>query len=184
MTTQRRQTPPRQNAHLRAALRARRMLCLATQTPPIRVLPGPQPKAACVIALSGCGIGTGLIACADVATARAKPATAISLSIATLLSRLVRIAPTSCCPAARFGTLTRINDEHGPSAASRRPGRSRSFAKHSPSMLLAHFVGDARPSWAHDPAPRRRGPPSRGHETLGRNGYCTHRPSETIVMPR
>src|SRR5437764_4320321 len=112
MTTQRRQTPPRQNAHLRAALRARRMLCLATQTPPIRVLPGPQPKAACVIALSGCGIGTGLIACADVATTRAKPATAISLSIATLLSRLVS-PQHRCCPAARFGTLTRINDLHG-----------------------------------------------------------------------
>src|SRR6516225_8136275 len=29
-------------------------------------------------------------------------------------------------------------------AASRRPGRSRSFAKHSPCVLLAHFVGDAR----------------------------------------
>jgi hypothetical protein len=28
-------------------------------------------------------------------------------------------------------------------AASRRPCRSQSFAKHSPPMLLAHFIGDA-----------------------------------------
>jgi hypothetical protein len=53
-------------------------------------------------------------------------------------------------------------------------------AKHSPPMLLAHFVGDSRPSWAHDPAPRRRGPPSRGHETLGGNGYCTHSPAKPL----
>src|SRR5262249_5276577 len=34
-------------------------------------------------------------------------------------------------------------------AASRRPGRSRSIAKHSPPMLLAHFVGDAGPRQPH-----------------------------------
>ena|SRR5215831_15950826 len=39
MTTHRRQTPPCQNAHLRAALRAWRMVVLATQTPRTRVLP-------------------------------------------------------------------------------------------------------------------------------------------------
>jgi hypothetical protein len=55
------------------------MLCLATQTPPIRVLPGPQPKAAFAITLSGCEIGAGVIASADVATAKTKPAIAISL---------------------------------------------------------------------------------------------------------
>ena len=34
--------------------------------------------------------------------------------------------------------------------ASRRPGRSQSFAKHSPAMLLAHFVGDAFSRHAHE----------------------------------
>src|SRR4029077_6234225 len=37
------QTPPRHSAHLRTARRVWRMVVLATQTPPTRVLPGPQP---------------------------------------------------------------------------------------------------------------------------------------------
>jgi hypothetical protein len=64
------------------------MVLLATQTPPTLVLPGPQPKATCVIALSGCGTGAGVIACADVATTSAKPATAINLIIPVLLLKL------------------------------------------------------------------------------------------------
>ena len=80
-----RQTPPCQNAHLRTARRVWRMVVLATQTPPTRVLPGPQPKATYVIMLSGCGISAGVIASAEVATANAKPAIAIHLIILVLL---------------------------------------------------------------------------------------------------
>ena len=47
-------------------------MVLATQTPPTDVLPGPQPKATCVIMPSGRGIGAGVIACTEVATNRAK----------------------------------------------------------------------------------------------------------------
>ncbi len=61
------------------------MVVLATQTPRIRVLPGPQPQATCVMTLSGCEIGAGVIASADVVTAKAKPAIAINLIIRVLL---------------------------------------------------------------------------------------------------
>jgi hypothetical protein len=57
------------------------MVVLATHTPPIRVRPGPQPKAIWVITPSGCGIGAGAIASADVAIAKAKPAITIDLII-------------------------------------------------------------------------------------------------------
>ena len=58
------------------------MVVLATQTPPTRVLPGPQAKATCVTMLSGLATGAGVIASADVAaTTSAKPATAINLII-------------------------------------------------------------------------------------------------------
>jgi hypothetical protein len=46
-----------------------------------RVLPTPQAAAISVIMLSGCAIGAGVIACADTATDKAKPAVAINLSI-------------------------------------------------------------------------------------------------------
>jgi hypothetical protein len=57
------------------------MVVLATQTPLIRVLPRPQPTATCVIMPSGWRSGAGVIACAEVVTTKAKPATAINLII-------------------------------------------------------------------------------------------------------
>jgi hypothetical protein len=55
---------------------------LATHTPLTRVLPAPQAAATFVIMPSGWGIiGAGVIACADTATDRAKPAIAINLII-------------------------------------------------------------------------------------------------------
>ena len=68
------------------------MVVLATQTPPTRVLNGPHPKRTCVIMPSGCGSGAGVIACADVATTKTKPATAINLII-RLLHRLLYYRP-------------------------------------------------------------------------------------------
>ena len=62
------------------------MVVLATHTPLTRVLPTPQAAAICVIMPSGGGIGAGVIACADIETDKAKPATAISLIIILLLS--------------------------------------------------------------------------------------------------
>jgi hypothetical protein len=61
------------------------MVVLATQTPLTRVLNGPHPKRTCVIMPSGGGIGAGVIACAEVVMAKAKPATANNLNIAFLL---------------------------------------------------------------------------------------------------
>src|SRR6516165_1642659 len=60
------------------------MVVLATHRPPTMVLPAPQPRRTCVIMPSGWGIGAGSIACAEVATAKAKPATAINLTILLL----------------------------------------------------------------------------------------------------
>ena len=62
-----------------------RMVVLATHTPLTIVLPGPQPAAIGVIMLSGSEIGAGVIPCADVAIAKAKPAPAIILTILFLL---------------------------------------------------------------------------------------------------
>ena len=62
------------------------MVVLATHTPLTRVLPAPQAAAICVIMPSGGGIGAGVTACADVATDKAKPATAINLIIILFLS--------------------------------------------------------------------------------------------------
>src|SRR5690349_8687222 len=56
------------------------MVVLATQTPSIRTLPGPQPSRTVMTTSSGCWRGTGGMACADDARASAK-ATAISLII-------------------------------------------------------------------------------------------------------
>jgi hypothetical protein len=55
------------------------MVVLATQTPLTDVLPGPQPKATCVTMLSDLVIGAGVMACADVARANARPASATIL---------------------------------------------------------------------------------------------------------
>jgi hypothetical protein len=60
------------------------MVVLATHTPLTRVLPAPQAAAICVIIPSGREIGAGVKACADVATDKAKPATAINLIILLL----------------------------------------------------------------------------------------------------
>jgi len=60
------------------------MVVLATQTPLTRVRPGPQAAATGVMTLSGCGIGAGVRACADVATDKAKPAMTIDLIILLL----------------------------------------------------------------------------------------------------
>jgi hypothetical protein len=49
-------------------------------------LPKPQPSRTCTIARSGCASGAGVIACADVATAKAKPAAEIILIIVCLLA--------------------------------------------------------------------------------------------------
>ena len=47
------QAPPAPHtAHLRAALRTWRLVVLATQTPPTRVLPTPHPRATCVVMAS------------------------------------------------------------------------------------------------------------------------------------
>jgi hypothetical protein len=47
----------------------------------ILVLPTPHPTATSVTMPSGTAIGAGVTPCADVATVKAKPATAINLSI-------------------------------------------------------------------------------------------------------
>jgi hypothetical protein len=60
------------------------LVVLATQTPPTRVLPGPQAKAAGVARLSSSGSGAGDMACAGVAMVKAKAATAINLIIRSL----------------------------------------------------------------------------------------------------
>jgi hypothetical protein len=60
------------------------MVVLATQTPPTRVLNGPQPKATCVMMPSGSWTGATVSACADVVTAKAKAATAIDLIMSFL----------------------------------------------------------------------------------------------------
>lgn len=75
------QAPPCHRTHLRTARRVWRMVVLATHTPFTIVLPGPQPTATCVIMLSGCGIGADVMACANVAMDKAKPAAAINLII-------------------------------------------------------------------------------------------------------
>jgi hypothetical protein len=79
------QTPPCHRRHLRTARRVWRTVVLATQTPLTRVLPGPHAAATCMTMPSGWGIGAGVIACAEVARAKAKPATAINLIILLLL---------------------------------------------------------------------------------------------------
>jgi hypothetical protein len=61
------------------------MVVLATHTPLTSVLPGPQAKATCVIMPSGWEIGASVIACTDVATEKAKAATAINLIIRSFL---------------------------------------------------------------------------------------------------
>ena len=80
-----RRTPPCHRRHLRTARRVWRTVVLATQTPLTRVLPGPHAAATCMTMPSGWGIGAGVIACAEVARAKAKPATAINLIILLLL---------------------------------------------------------------------------------------------------
>jgi hypothetical protein len=67
------QTPPLHRAHLRTW----RLVVLATQTPPTRVLPAPHAAAACVIMPSGSRTGATGIACADDVMAKAKTAKAI-----------------------------------------------------------------------------------------------------------
>ena len=57
------------------------MVVRATHTPLTLVLPTPHPTATCVTMPSGTASGAGVILCADVATVKAKPATAINLSI-------------------------------------------------------------------------------------------------------
>jgi len=78
------QTPACHRRHLRAARRVWRTVVRATHTPLTRVLPGPQPTATRVIISSTWGGGAGVMACADAATNKAKPATAINLSIVVL----------------------------------------------------------------------------------------------------
>jgi hypothetical protein len=63
------------------------MVVLATQTPFTRVLPGPQARATCLMIPSGCGIGAGVMACADVAANRARLAITIDLIILLLLEK-------------------------------------------------------------------------------------------------
>jgi hypothetical protein len=60
------------------------MPALDTQTPLTITLPMPQPIRVCVTIPSGWKSGAGVIACADVATAKAKPAAAINLIIVFL----------------------------------------------------------------------------------------------------
>jgi hypothetical protein len=57
------------------------MVVRATHIPLILVLPGPHPTATCVTMSFGGASGAGVMAGADVATVKAKPATAINLSI-------------------------------------------------------------------------------------------------------
>jgi hypothetical protein len=60
------------------------MAALDWQTPLTITLPAPQPIRACVIMLSGGASRAGVMACADVATAKATPAIAIILIIVFL----------------------------------------------------------------------------------------------------
>lgn len=103
------QTPACHRTHLRTARRVWRIVVLATQTPSIRVLPGPHAKATCVNnSLSDWGSGPGDMPCADVVTSTASPATAINLimcsslflraSFTTMLGFCIG-APHDCCSA-------------------------------------------------------------------------------------
>jgi hypothetical protein len=80
------QTPACHRTHLRTARRVWRTVVRATHTPFTRVLPGPQPIATRVTISSTWGCDAGIMACADVATNKAKPATATDLSILFSLS--------------------------------------------------------------------------------------------------
>jgi hypothetical protein len=78
------QTPPCHRTHRRTARRVWRTVVRATHTPSILVLPGPHPTAICVTTSFGSASGAGVMPWADVATVKAKPATAINLSIVVL----------------------------------------------------------------------------------------------------
>jgi hypothetical protein len=80
-------------AHLRTARRVWRTVVLATQTPLTRVRPAPQAAAISVIMLSGCAIGAGVIAWADTATDKARPAMAINLIILSSLIHSITRSP-------------------------------------------------------------------------------------------
>ena len=80
------QAAPFHRRHRRASRRTWRIVVLATHTPLTLVRPGPQPTATRVIMLSGPAIGAGVMACADVASDKAKPAAAIHLIIVFLLA--------------------------------------------------------------------------------------------------
>src|SRR5215208_2495423 len=78
------QTPACHRTHLRTARRVWRTVVRATHTPLILVLPRPHPTAICVTMSSGGASGAGVMPCAEVAIVKAKPATAINLSIVFL----------------------------------------------------------------------------------------------------
>jgi len=70
------QTPACHRRHRRTARRVCRTVVLATHTPLIRVRPTPHAATTGVIMLSGCIIGAGVMACAEVPINTAKVATA------------------------------------------------------------------------------------------------------------
>jgi hypothetical protein len=82
---------PFHRKHLRTSRRVWRIVVLATHTPLTRVLPGPQAAATSVIMLSGCAMGAGVIACADVAMMKARPAIAINRTMFLLLEIPTRV---------------------------------------------------------------------------------------------
>jgi hypothetical protein len=116
------QTPPCHRRHLRTARRVWRTVVLATQTPLTRVLPGPHAAATCITMLSDWGIGAGVIACAEVARAKAKPATAINLIILLLLFYRVFAPQTLTGAQTRSGSCESfVNCEAARIAATPRP---------------------------------------------------------------
>ena len=91
------QVLPCHRTQRRTARRVWRTVVLATHTPLMRVLPGPQPTATCVIISFGAGnaIGAGVMACADAVTDREKSVTAINLIMVFLLLTVVGDAGVS-----------------------------------------------------------------------------------------
>jgi hypothetical protein len=126
------------------------MVVLATQTPPILVLKGPQPKATWVIKPSGWWIGAGGMACEDAVRAKANTATAIDLIICfspMLQGALLEAAPDDN----RWQIVQKSTSSHDQGASFRRavktcPCPRQRNLDHEPQRLMGY--PNAGPYWS------------------------------------